>query len=114
MTGHHLREICAIVFRAALKKHIWSTVAAFEIFIAALAGAWPAPGTAEEAYPWCTQGSLLHCYYATHDQCEQTVDYHGFCVPNPDVSPQNSEAAWRRLATHQKPYRQATAATRGN
>ena len=38
-------------------------------------------------YPWCTQGSLLHCYYMTREQCEQTVDYHGFCVRNPDVSP---------------------------
>ena len=43
--------------------------------------------TAEESYSWCAQGSLLHCYYMTREQCEQTVDYHGFCVPNPDVSP---------------------------
>jgi hypothetical protein len=46
----------------------------------------PAPGTAQETYPWCTQGETLHCYYATREQCEATVDYHGFCVANPEAS----------------------------
>jgi hypothetical protein len=59
---------------------------AIGIVCAALAVEQPAPGTAEESYPWCTQGSLLHCYYMTRDQCEQAVDYRGFCVPNPDMS----------------------------
>jgi hypothetical protein len=38
----------------------------------------------EPSYPWCVQGGMLRCYYMTHEQCEQTVDYHGFCVANPD------------------------------
>jgi hypothetical protein len=63
---------------------------------AALAGEQPTPGTAQESYPWCTQGGELHCYYMTRDQCEQTVDYHGFCVPNPDVPPPTNEGARRR------------------
>jgi hypothetical protein len=62
---------------------------AIGIVCAALAVERPTPGTAEESYPWCTQGSLLHCYYMTREQCEQTVDYRGFCVPNPDASRQN-------------------------
>jgi hypothetical protein len=69
------------------KNFMRSTIMAGGILGAALAGGWPTPGTAEESYPWCTQGSLLHCYYTTREQCEQTVDYRGFCVPNPDISP---------------------------
>jgi hypothetical protein len=69
------------------KNLMRSTIMAVGIFGAALAGGWPTPGTTEESYPWCTQGSLLRCYYTTREQCEQIVDYHGFCVPNPDVSP---------------------------
>ncbi len=38
----------------------------------------------ELSYPWCTQGGTLHCYYENRQQCEETVDYHGFCVSNPD------------------------------
>jgi hypothetical protein len=74
----------------SLKNFMRSTIMAIGILGAALAGGRPTPGTAAESYPWCTQGSLLHCYYTTREQCEQTVDYHGFCVPNPDVSPQNN------------------------
>jgi hypothetical protein len=37
-----------------------------------------------QTYPWCTQGENLQCYYMNRGQCEETVDYHGFCVPNPD------------------------------
>jgi hypothetical protein len=73
-----------------------SKVMAIGIVCASLAGAQPTPGTSEESYPWCTQGSLLHCYYMTRDQCEQTVDYHGFCVLNPDVSSRTNEGARRR------------------
>jgi hypothetical protein len=41
--------------------------------------------TAEaQTYPWCTQRENLQCYYMNRGQCEETVDYHGFCVPNPD------------------------------
>jgi len=68
---------------------------AIGIFGAALAGGRPTLATAQESYPWCTQGGLLHCYYMTREQCEQTVDYHGFCVPNSDVSPRNNEPTRR-------------------
>lgn len=44
--------------------------------------------TADQSYPWCTQGDLQRCYYTTWGQCEQTVDYHGFCVANPSVTQQ--------------------------
>jgi hypothetical protein len=55
----------------------------------------PTPGAAEESYPWCAQGEVLHCYYMTREQCEMTVDYHGFCVVNPDVLPQSNKARRR-------------------
>jgi hypothetical protein len=29
-------------------------------------------------------------------QCEETVDYHGFCVTNPDYHPQNDTVRRRR------------------
>jgi hypothetical protein len=74
------------------KNFMRSTIVAIGIFEATLAGEWPTAGTAEESFGWCTQGSLLHCYYMTREQCEMTVDYHGFCVPNPNASPQKNEA----------------------
>ncbi|HUI12371.1 MAG TPA: DUF3551 domain-containing protein [Xanthobacteraceae bacterium] len=40
----------------------------------------------QQQYPWCTQGSAIHCYYMTRQQCQEAVDYHGFCIPNPDYS----------------------------
>jgi hypothetical protein len=60
----------------------------FETLGVALASGQPTSGTAEESYPWCTQGSILRCYYMTREQCEESVDYHGFCVANPDVPTQ--------------------------
>jgi hypothetical protein len=57
----------------------------------------PIPATAQaESYPWCTQGSTLHCYYLNREQCEQTVDYHGFCEPNPDYRLQGNGTDRRR------------------
>jgi hypothetical protein len=45
----------------------------------------PSAAAAQEtSYPWCVQGSVLRCYYMSRAQCEQTVDYHGFCVSNPE------------------------------
>jgi hypothetical protein len=68
-------------------KHLMRlTIMTCGVFGAALVGGQPAAAQAV-SYPWCTQGSSLHCYYATHQQCEETVDYHGFCVTNPDYSP---------------------------
>jgi hypothetical protein len=42
-------------------------------------------GVAQNVFPWCSQGDILHCYYRTREQCEITVDYHGFCVANPEA-----------------------------
>jgi hypothetical protein len=56
----------------------------------------PIPAAAQEvSYPWCTEGSAFHCYYMNRQQCEETVDYHGFCVTNPDYRPQNDNARRR-------------------
>jgi hypothetical protein len=60
------------------------------LILALSAGAIWAPGVQSAAtaqavsYPWCIQGSILRCYYMSREQCEQTVDYHGFCVANPE------------------------------
>jgi hypothetical protein len=44
------------------------------------------PATAQsQSYPWCIQGGTYRCWYMTREQCEQAVNYHGFCVTNPDV-----------------------------
>ena len=53
--------------------------------------------TAEESYPWCTQGETLQCYYMTREQCEEAVDYHGFCVANSNVPTLNNEGPQPRL-----------------
>jgi hypothetical protein len=39
---------------------------------------------------------ILQCYYATREQCEFTVDYHGFCVANPYARPQTYWPRQRR------------------
>ena len=42
------------------------------------------PATAElQSYPWCIQGGTYRCWYMTHEQCEEAVNYRGFCVTNP-------------------------------
>jgi hypothetical protein len=54
------------------------------------------PAVAQDvSYPWCTEGSALHCYYMNRQQCEETVDYHGFCVTNPGYRAQNDTARRR-------------------
>lgn len=59
-------------------------------------GALPAPALAQAPdYPWCTQGGAIHCYYMTHQQCEETVDYRGFCIRNPDYQGQSDRAPAR-------------------
>jgi len=64
-------------------------VAIFAVGVALLAVAEAAPAAAPagsaQTYPWCVSGSSLHCYYMNREQCEQTVDYHGFCELNPDL-----------------------------
>jgi hypothetical protein len=54
------------------------------VFGAALDADGSRPAMAQEiSYPWCVVGEDVHCYYATREQCEETVDYHGFCQMNP-------------------------------
>jgi hypothetical protein len=44
------------------------------------------PAFSESAsYPWCAQGSIIRCWYMTREQCEEAVNYHGFCVTDPNV-----------------------------
>ena len=57
----------------------------------------PISVTAEESYPWCSQGGTLQCYYMTREQCEEAVDYHGFCVANSNVPTLNNQAPQRPL-----------------
>jgi len=74
----------------AFKFLMASGIAAFGV---ALGVGLPSPAAAQEApYPWCTQGSAIHCYYMSLQQCEETVDYHGFCIPNPDYRPRDDHA----------------------
>jgi hypothetical protein len=68
----------------APRKIIWA-VASLGICLIGLGdGRLVAAAGSTDSYPWCVQGSNLHCYYMNREQCEETVDYHGFCVPNPD------------------------------
>src|SRR6202051_4997884 len=81
--------------KMSLKYFMRIRVMAFGIFGAALVAGASTLGAAGESYPWCVQGEVLHCYYMTRDQCEMTVDYHGFCVANPDASSRSNEAPRR-------------------
>ncbi|MGC2122661.1 MAG: DUF3551 domain-containing protein [Xanthobacteraceae bacterium] len=80
----------------SIKHLMWLAAAVPAIAAAALGSGLPSPAAAQEvSYPWCTQGEELHCYYATHEQCEEEVAYHGFCVNNPDYSAPNTSAPRR-------------------
>ena len=69
----------------SLKQHSRRAAIALSLCLAAAAVGLPTAASAnEQSYPWCTQGDTLHCYYMNRAQCEETVDYHGFCVANPD------------------------------
>jgi hypothetical protein len=50
----------------------------------ALAAVKPAPAMAEVPYPWCLHGTPLHCYYMNRWQCEESADFRGICLPNPN------------------------------
>lgn len=82
------------------KHFIKLVIVTFGIFAGAL-GAGQSTTAAAQAvsYPWCTQEEVLHCYYSTRQQCEEEVDYHGFCVTNPDYSPPNNMPS-QRSAPH--------------
>jgi hypothetical protein len=74
------------------KQRICLTVMSLIVAGATLSVGTPVAAAAQEdVYPWCTQGSVLHCYYPNREQCEETVDYHGFCVENPDIAGVNHE-----------------------
>jgi hypothetical protein len=74
----------------SLKQHSRRAIVAVGLCLATAAIALPAAAKAtERSYPWCTQGDTLHCYYMNRAQCEETVDYHGFCVVNPDYGQTN-------------------------
>jgi hypothetical protein len=53
------------------------------VLLASLAAA-PASAIAEVSYPWCLHGTPLHCYYMNRWQCEESADFRGICVPNPN------------------------------
>lgn len=83
------------------KRLLWLIATAPGIYAAALGIVLPSPAAAQAvSYAWCTQGEELHCYYATHEQCEEEVDYRGFCVTNPDYSPGGSSNPARRARRH--------------
>ena len=54
------------------------------------------PARAEGSFPWCVQGETPRCYYATRDQCELTVNYHGFCVANAYALPPRQQRSYAR------------------
>jgi hypothetical protein len=73
-------------------------VKTFGVLAVALVAGQPTSVRAEQSYPWCAQGdNTLHCYYVTREQCEQAVDYHGFCVANSNVPTPNDEAPQQRV-----------------
>jgi hypothetical protein len=76
-------------------KHLIRLTIATGIFGMTFAAGQPATAQTTRAYSWCTVAEEVHCYYTTRQQCEETVDYHGFCEQNPDVPAQNSAGTRR-------------------
>jgi hypothetical protein len=76
----------------SLKHHV-QTILTFAMFGAAMAIGTAAPAAAESpSYPWCAQGgSIIRCWYMTREQCEETVNHHGFCVTDPNVPRREGE-----------------------
>jgi hypothetical protein len=76
----------------AIKNLILLAVMTFMLFGGAIALGAAAPVAAESpSYPWCVQGGIYRCWYMTREQCEEAVDYHGFCVSNPNVPRRRGE-----------------------
>jgi hypothetical protein len=71
------------------KKYLLlSAITIFGLFSAVLALGQPTAASAQQLllpYPWCSVGDRFHCDFMTREQCEETVDYHGFCQPNPEM-----------------------------
>jgi hypothetical protein len=80
----------------SLDRYVRSPVSTFGILGVAVVAGQPTSVTAQE-YPWCTQGENLQCWNMTREQCEQAVDYHGFCVANSNAPTSNNEALQPRL-----------------
>jgi Protein of unknown function (DUF3551) len=78
----------------SFKQLIAPAIIALSIGGAALICAQPATAQAV-SYSWCTEGGEIHCYYSTRQQCEETVDYHGFCIANPDYSAEGNSGQRR-------------------
>ena len=74
-------------------KHIVHAILPLVMFGAAMALGAASPAAAESpSYPWCAQGgSIIRCWYMTRQQCEEAVDYHGFCVTDPNVPRRQGE-----------------------
>jgi hypothetical protein len=68
-------------------KHLAQlAIVASTLFGGTIALGTAAPAAAESpSYPWCVQGSIYRCWYMTREQCEEAVNYHGFCVTDPNV-----------------------------
>jgi hypothetical protein len=81
--------------KMSLKYFMRMRVMAFAIFGVAFVVGAPRPERRKSHIPGASKGGVLHCYYMTREQCEMTVDYHGFCVANSDLLSQSNEAARR-------------------
>jgi hypothetical protein len=68
-------------------KHIVQATLTLIMLGTAMALGAASPAAAESpSYPWCAQGgSIIRCWYMTREQCEETVNHHGFCVTDPNV-----------------------------
>ena len=69
-------------------KHIVQATLTLVMFGTAMALGAASPAAAQSpSYPWCAQGgSIIRCWYMTREQCEETVNHHGFCVTDPNVA----------------------------
>jgi hypothetical protein len=83
--------------KMSLRYLVPLTVMPFEILCVALTTSQTTSVIAEESYPWCTEGETIQCYYMTREQCEEAVNYHGFCISNPNAPTLNTNAAQPRL-----------------
>jgi hypothetical protein len=69
----------------SFKARIYPPAMVLGVSIATLSVGFLGTATAHaQNFAWCTEGENLQCYYMNREQCEETVDYRGFCVPNPD------------------------------
>ena len=68
------------------KLTLVGAIAALAVALSGAIALGTAAAAAGPSYPWCAQGSHYKCWYMTQEQCEEAVDYHGFCVTNPNVA----------------------------